>query len=55
MVTQAHTAHQEKRRGLHRAVFKDWGLYGFARILDYMCRQAGKARHRLAERYTSQE
>jgi putative transposase len=52
MVTKAH---QEKRRALHRAVFNDWGLYGFVRMLEYKCRHAGKELHRIDERYTSQD
>ena len=55
MVTQAHTTHQQKRRGLHRAVFHDWGLYRFVSMLDYTCRHAGKEVQRLDERYTSQD
>jgi putative transposase len=52
MVTKAH---DEKRRHLHRAVFNDWGLYGFVRMLEYKCRHAGKTLLRIDERYTSQE
>jgi putative transposase len=52
MVTKAH---EEKNRHKHRAVFNDWGLYGFVRMLEYKCRHAGKALHRIEERYTSQE
>jgi putative transposase len=48
-------AHQEKRRALHRAVFNDWGLYGFVRMLDYKCQHAGKELHRINERHTSQD
>jgi putative transposase len=52
MVTKSH---QEKRRALHRAVFNDWGLYGFVQMLDYKCRHAGKHLERIDERYTSQD
>jgi putative transposase len=52
MVTKAH---QEKRRALHRAVFNDWGLYGFVRMLEYKCPHAGKELHCIEERYTSQD
>jgi putative transposase len=40
---------------LHRAVFNDWGLYGFVSMLDYKCRHAGKELHRIDERYTSKD
>jgi putative transposase len=46
---------QSQRRGLHRAVFNDWGLYSFVSMLDYKCRHAGKELHRIEERYTSQD
>jgi len=52
MVTKAHN---EKRRSLHRAVFNDWGLYGFVSMLEYKCRHAGKELHRIDERYTSKD
>ncbi len=52
MVTNAH---QEKRRQLHRAVFNDWGLYGFTQMLEYKCRRFGTELHRIEERYTSQD
>jgi putative transposase len=52
MVTKAH---QEKRRALHRAVFNDWGLYRFVRMLEYKCRHAGKKLEIIEEWYTSQE
>jgi putative transposase len=52
MVTKSH---QEKRRALHRAVFNDWGLYGFVQMLDYKCRHTGKELRRIEERYTSQD
>jgi putative transposase len=52
MVTKAH---QEKNRHRNRAVFNDWGLYGFVRMLDYKCLHAGKQLERMDERYTSQD
>jgi putative transposase len=52
MVTKAH---QEKSRHHHRAVFNDWGLYGFVQMLEYKCLHAGKRLHRIEERYTSQD
>jgi putative transposase len=52
MVTKAH---QEKNRYRNRAVFNDWGLYRFVRMLDYKCQQAGKKLEVIEERYTSQE
>jgi IS605 OrfB family transposase len=52
MVTKAH---QEKRHALHRAVFNDWGLYSFVRMLEYKCQHAGKELYRMDERYTSQD
>ncbi len=52
MVTKAH---QEKNRFRNRAVFNDWGLYSFVRMLGYKCRHAGKQLHIMEERYTSQE
>lgn len=56
MVTKAHqTKYVENRRRLHRAVFNDWGLYGFVRMLEYKCQHAGKELHRIDERYTSKD
>jgi IS605 OrfB family transposase len=58
MVTKAHNdkrKQQYQNRRLHRAVFNDWGLYRFARMLDYKCRHAGKKLERSEERYTSQD
>jgi putative transposase len=52
MVTKAH---QEKNRFRNRAVFNDWGLYSFVRMLDYKCQHAGKRLERIDERYTSQD
>src|SRR5579871_645287 len=45
--------HEEKRRFQHRAVFNDWGLYGFVQMLEYKCVLAGKALVKLDERDTS--
>ncbi|HEV8194898.1 MAG TPA: transposase [Ktedonobacterales bacterium] len=55
MVTKAHKAHQEKNRHLHRAVFNDWGLYGFVRMLEYKCPHAGKKLEIIEERHTTHE
>lgn len=52
MVTKAH---QEKNRQRNRAVFNDWALYSFVRMLEYKCQHAGKQLHRIDERYTSQD
>jgi putative transposase len=52
MVTKAH---QQKNRYRNRAVFNDWGLYGFVQMLEYKCLHAGKELHRIEERYTSQD
>ncbi len=48
-------AHQEKNRQRNRAVFNDWALYSFVRMLEYKCQHAGKQLHRIDERYTSQD
>jgi putative transposase len=52
MVTNAH---QEKNRYRNRAVFNDWGLYGFVRMLEYKCLHAGKRLEIIEERHTTQE
>ena len=39
MVTKEH---EEKQRFKHRAVYNDWGLYGFVQMLEYKCQLAGK-------------
>ncbi len=52
MVTKAHN---ERRRALHRAVFNDWDLYRFVQMLEYKCRHAGKALHRMDERYSTKD
>ncbi len=48
-------AHQEKNRHRNRAVFNDWGLYGFVQMLDDRCQHAGKKLERIDERHTSQD
>jgi len=45
--------HEEKQRYKHRAVYNDWGLYGFVQMLTYKCLLAGKELVRLDERDTS--
>ena len=50
MVTKEHEA---KQRFKHRAVYNDWGLYGFVQMLTYKCQLAGKALLKLDERDTS--
>jgi putative transposase len=45
--------HEEKHRCKHRAVFNDWGLYGFVQKLEYKCLLAGKELVKLDERDTS--
>ncbi|HEY1391446.1 MAG TPA: transposase [Ktedonobacterales bacterium] len=55
MVSKVHQEKQRSRRPLHRAVFNDWGLYRFVQMLEYKCQHAGKALHRIDERYTSKE
>jgi putative transposase len=45
--------HEAKQRFKHRAVFNDWGLYGFVQMLEYKCLLAGKALIKLDERDTS--
>ena len=45
--------HEEKHRLTHRAVFNDWGLYGFVQMLQYKCQLAGKELIKLDERDTS--
>ncbi len=44
---------EEKQRYKHRAVFNDWGLYGFVQMLAYKCVLAGKVLIKLDERDTS--
>jgi len=50
MVMQEHTEHL---KALHRAVYNDWGLYGFVQMLTYKCQLAGKVLHQISERDTS--
>ena len=50
MVTKEHTEHQE---ALHRAVYNDWGLYGFVLMLEYKCVLAGKTLEYIDERDSS--
>jgi putative transposase len=45
--------HEAKQRFQHRAVFNDWGLYGFVQMLEYKCLLAGKELVTLDERDTS--
>jgi putative transposase len=47
--------HQEKNKHKNRAVFNDWGLYGFVQMLVYKCLLYGKELVFLDERYTSKE
>ena len=50
MVTKAHTEHL---KALHRAVYNDWGLYGFVQMLTYKCLLAGKVLEVQDESHTS--
>jgi putative transposase len=52
MVTKAH---QEKTRFRSRAIYNDWGLYGFVQMLTYKCLHAGKRLELIDERYTTKE
>ena len=52
MVTKEHV---ERNKHQNRAVFNDWGLYGFVQMLVYKCVLSGKALVFLDERYTSKE
>ena len=45
--------HQERNRHLNRAVFNDWGLYGFVQMLTYKCLLYGKELVFLDERNTT--
>ncbi len=45
--------HQEKNKHRNRAVFNDWGLYGFVQMLVYKCLLYGKELVFLDERNTS--
>ncbi len=44
---------QNKRRRRNRAVYNDWGLYGFVQMLTYKCLHFGKELHIISERDTS--
>ena len=50
MVTKEHAEHQ---KALHRAVYNDWGLYGFVQMLTYKCVLAGKGLEVQDESHTS--
>ncbi len=50
MVTKEHVA---RNKHLNRAVFNDWGLYGFIQMLTYKCLLSGKELITLDERNTS--
>ena len=50
MVTKEHTEHQ---KALHRAVYNDWGLYGFVQMLTYKWRLSGKVLEIQDESHTS--
>ncbi len=52
MVTNEHAEHNKHK---NRAVFNDWGLYGFVQMLVYKCLLYGKDLVFLDERYTSKE
>ncbi len=52
MVTNEHAEHNKHK---NRAVFNDWGLYGFVQMLVYKCLLYGKELVFLDERYTSKE
>ncbi len=45
--------HQERNKALNRAVYNDWGLYTFTRMLVYKCQLSGKELVFLDERSTS--
>ncbi len=45
--------HEEHLKAKHRAVYNEWGLYGFVQMLKYKCQLAGKALVILDERDTS--
>ena len=50
MVTKEHAEHL---KSLHRAVYNDWGRYGFVQMLSYKCLLAGKALVQIDESHTS--
>lgn len=45
--------HQEKKKQLNRAVFNDWGLYTFIKMLTYKCQLYGKELQIVDERDTT--
>ncbi len=45
--------HEARHRFKHRAVFNEWGLYGFVQMLEYKCQLAGKELVQINERDTS--
>jgi len=47
--------HVERNKHLNRAVFNDWGLYGFTQMLVYKCLLAGKELVFLDEKNTSKQ
>jgi putative transposase len=52
MVTKEHI---ERNKHKNRAIFNDWGLYGFVQMLSYKCLLYGKELVFLDEKYTSKE
>ncbi len=52
MVTKEHV---ERNKHKNRAIFNDWGLYGFVQMLTYKCLLYGKELVFLDEKYTSKE
>ncbi len=44
---------RKKRRFRNRAVYNDWGLYGFVQMLEYKCLRFGKALSVIDERDTT--
>src|SRR5260221_211765 len=44
---------RKKRRIRNRAVYNDWGLYGFVQMLEYKCLRFGKALSVIDERDTT--
>jgi putative transposase len=52
MVTKEHV---ERNKHKNRAIFNDWGLYGFVQMLTYKCLLYGKELVFLNEKYTSKE
>jgi putative transposase len=50
MVTKEHV---ERNKHLNRAVYNDWGLYGFIQMLTYKCLLSGKELVQIDEKNTS--